>query len=71
MQRKITTIPKASVARLLTKAGAKRVSDSAATVFSEITKSIALEIAAKAVQLAHHSGRKTVMAEDIKLAIKK
>jgi|TARA_B100002003_G_scaffold246093_1_gene275063 histone H3/H4 len=71
MQRKTTTIPKASVARLLTKAGAKRVSESASATFSEITKSIALEIATKAVQLAHHSGRKTVIADDIKLAIRK
>ena len=71
MQRKTITIPKASVARLLTSVGAKRVSDSAAAALSELTEKIALEIAVKAVQIAHHSGRKTVMADDLKLAIKK
>ena len=71
MQRHTTTIPKAAVARILTKMGAKRVSDSAAKVLSEVVKEKSLEIATKAVQLAHHSKRKTVMEEDIKLAVKK
>ena len=71
MGRKTTTIPKAAVARILIKMGAKRVSDSATSALSEAVKEISLRIASKAVQLAHHSGRKTVMEEDIKLAVKK
>ena len=71
MQRKTTTIPKAAVARILTKMGAKRVSDSGAKAFSEVIENIGSEIASKAVQIARHSGRKTVMEEDVKLAVKK
>ena len=71
MQRKTTTIPKASVARILMNAGAKRVSDPAASIFSSILKDISLEIASKAVQIARHSGRKTVQEGDVRLAAKK
>lgn len=71
MQRKTTTIPKASVARILMNAGAKRVSDPAASIFSNILKDISLDIASKAVQIARHSGRKTVQEGDVRLAAKK
>lgn len=71
MSRKTTIIPKAAVSRILVKMGAKRVSDSAAKALSEVVKEISLEIASKAVQIAHHSGRKTVMEDDIKIAVKK
>jgi|TARA_B100002003_G_C14103895_1_gene530943 histone H3/H4 len=70
MQRHTTTIPKAAVARILTKMGAKRVSDSAAKALSDVVEKITLDIASKSVELAHHSKRKTVMEEDIKLAVK-
>jgi DNA-binding protein len=70
MQRKTTIIPKAPVTRILVQAGAKRVSDKAAETLSEIVKEISLKIATRAVQIAHHSKRKTVQEEDIKLAAK-
>ncbi len=70
MGRKITIIPKAPVGRILIKAGAKRVSEGAVNAFTEVVTNIAERIGTKAVQIANHSGRKTVQEGDIKLAAK-
>ena len=70
MGRKITTIPRAPVGRILMKAGAKRVSADAADVFTEILMELAEKIAVQAAQISKHSGRKTVNEGDIKLAAK-
>lgn len=63
-------MPKAPVARILFKAGAKRVSQSATDAFAEVLTQVAEDIAARATQIAKHSGRKTVQEGDIKLAAK-
>ncbi|MBW2989670.1 histone family protein [Candidatus Woesearchaeota archaeon] len=68
--RNSSIIPKAPVARILFHAGAKRVSDSAASAFADILAEIAEGISNKAVQIAKHSGRKTVQEGDIKLAVR-
>jgi len=70
-QRKTQTIPKAPVARILMKAGAKRVSADAAEEFADMLYDIGLKIGEKAVLIAKHSGRKTVHEGDIKLAARK
>jgi len=70
MGRKTSTIPKASVARILTKAGAKRVSSDATGTFSEVLTDIALKIATKVSQISKHAGRKTVHEGDVRLAAK-
>ena len=58
----------AGMEKLLKKAGAKRVSDSAKSAFREVLEEIGEEIGKKSVQFAEHSKRKTIKAEDIKLA---
>ena len=68
--KQVTIIPKAPVARILFNAGAKRVSQPATDAFAESLEQIAEEIASKAVQIAKHSGRKTIQDGDIKLAAK-
>jgi len=67
-QRKTSIIPKASAARILIKAGAKRVSAEASEEFSSLIQKIAEEIGEQAVRIAKHSGRKTVHGKDIKIA---
>ena len=70
MGRKISTIPKASVARILIKAGAKRVSQDAVDAFTDVLIDIAVKISSKAALIAKHAGRKTVHEGDVKLAAK-
>tara|TARA_Y100000310_G_scaffold345764_1_gene469569 strand:+ start:4003 stop:4221 length:219 start_codon:yes stop_codon:yes gene_type:complete len=70
MSRNRTVIPKATVARILSNAGAKRISDDAVDTFTEVLTELATKISTKAIDMAKHSGRKTVNDKDIKLAAK-
>jgi histone H3/H4 len=70
MGRKTSTIPKAPLARILIKMGAKRVSDDSLEAFSEILTEIGTQISEQAVKIAKHSGRKTILDTDIRLAAK-
>ena len=56
--------------RLIKKAGAKRVSADAAAALAATLNEESLLILHEAKDLAKHAGRKTVMKQDIKLAIK-
>ncbi len=60
----------AAMDKLIRKAGAKRVSESAKKALREVLEEFADKIAVKAVKLAQHGGRTTVKAVDIKLATK-
>ena len=56
--------------RILKKSGAERVSDESANELRRVIEEIAEAIAKNAVDMSNHAGRKTVKAEDIKLASK-
>jgi histone H3/H4 len=57
--------------RLIKRAGAKRVSHEAAEELSKVMEEKVTQIAEEAAALAKHAGRKTVLAEDVRLAYRK
>ena len=63
-------LPLAAMEKILKLAGAERVSDKAKAALKDTLEEKPEAIAANAVKLASHAGRKTVKAGDIKLASK-
>jgi len=60
----------AAMHRILKKSGAQRVTDKSAIELRRVIEEIAEAIAKNAVDMSNHAGRKTVKAEDVKLASK-
>jgi len=61
----------APMAEILKRAGAERVSETAAKALAEVVRDIAFEVAKDAVRFAQHAGRKTVKRSDVELARKR
>ena len=59
---------RARVEKLIRNAGAFRVSADAIDRLNEVLTNYAMDMAKYAVEIARHSGRKTVKENDIKLA---
>ena len=57
--------------RILKKSGAERVSNESADELRRIIEEIAMAVAKSAVEMSSHAGRKTVKADDVKLASKR
>lgn len=57
--------------RICKKAGADRVSETAAKELAKVLDGIGVKIAREAFDFAMHAGRKTLKAEDIEIAARK
>ena len=68
VNRELATAP---MHRICKKAGAERVSESAAEELAKVLEDIGLKIANEAIDYAMHAGRKTVKARDIEIAARK
>ena len=64
----LTGFANARIEKLIRTAGASRVSGDAIERLNEVLTERGMEIAKYAVELARHSGRKTIKENDIKLA---
>lgn len=62
-------LPVATVKRIIKDSGAARVSDDAAAELAKAMEDFAEDVSIQATKLAKHAGRKTVTADDIKLAL--
>ncbi|MEM4663271.1 MAG: NFYB/HAP3 family transcription factor subunit [Candidatus Diapherotrites archaeon] len=63
-------LPIAAVDRIIRKGSGLRVSNSAAVELAKILEEEGIKISLKAKALAEHAKRKTITAEDIRLATK-
>ena len=66
----MSEIPKAPVARIIKESGAERASEDAKVALADYLDEVARNVAKEANAVAKIAKRKTVQAEDIKLAIK-
>ena len=61
-------LPIAAMARVIRKAGVKRVSADAIKELESTVSDLARELAADSAEMARHAGRKTIKKDDILLA---
>ncbi len=57
--------------KLMRQAGAHRVGEDAKAALAEVLEEKALDVAREAAKFAEHAGRRTIVAKDIQLAMKR
>lgn len=62
-------IPIAPIKRIMKESGAERVSEDAAVELAKAMEEYAEAVSEQANKLAKHAGRKTITADDVKLAL--
>lgn len=70
MASQLRLIPLATMEQLLKKHGAPRVSEDAKEVMKEALEEYAKKISLKAIEFCKHAKRRTVLGEDVRLAVK-
>jgi len=68
MAKRQSKLPLAAMEKIFKKAGAERVSDKAKSALGAVLEEAGEVLAKNAVSLAGHAGRKTVKANDVRLA---
>ncbi len=63
-------LPLAPLDKIMRKAGAVRVSENARLVLRDVVENYAEKLSRRAADFAKHAGRKTVLEEDVKLAVR-
>lgn len=64
----MSELPKAAIVRIAKAAGAERVGEDAAEELVKAVEAYAIKLSKKATAIAENSGRKTLKADDVKLA---
>ena len=64
-------LPIAAMHRIIEKAGAERVSESAAKELAKVLEGIGVDIGKEALEFALYAGRNTVRGKDVKIASRK
>ncbi len=67
----MAVLPAAPFERILKRAGAKRVSQSAMEEFAKVMEEKMFKIAQESAAMAKHAGRKTIIEEDVRMARRK
>lgn len=66
----MSELPVAAVDRVIRKGGGLRVSEKAAKELAEVLEEHGIKVSQQAASFAKHAKRKTITAEDIRLAAK-
>ena len=64
-------LPIAAMHRIIEKAGAERVSESAAKELARVLEGLGVKIGKEALEFSMYAGRKTVRGKDIRIAAEK
>lgn len=66
----MSNIPKAPIGRIMKESGAERISEDAKDELTQYLEDTAAKVTVEAKKAAEFAKRKTIKAEDIKLAVK-